>query len=422
MLKPTSLRVLFFAFSRSSLGHVVRSSVAAGRLAAAGHEVILACHESARSVPERHGVPWIAMGEIAPAPAWRGLDDPETLRAFVRERLAGTEYVSASLEDELRIIGEHRPDVVVADMRNTAGVAAAMVGVPSCTIHNLRLFQHPMHVVLPEVLRTLAELGVEDRFARKALGDTLLVPDVAVLDRLCEVPSDTAALICSLVDEIRHVGPIVSPELACAPDSDDRLRHTQPGDVRPARVSIMLGGSGAGDHEIDRLVRALAPLGAHLDVVLGNREQGSVGADQARLAALAAAGQVTVSGFRDDVVDVLRRSDVAIVHGGHSSMIEGLVCGTPLVFVPHSTEQRQNAARVQELGLGRVLASDGSDDAVRSAVLDALALRNSGAPARFAAALRRAARGPELVTAIAQTAQLRLTAAPVPNAHGGVSA
>ncbi|MEU8197940.1 nucleotide disphospho-sugar-binding domain-containing protein [Microbispora amethystogenes] len=377
----TFLRVLFFAFTRSSLGHITRSTTAAARFAREGHTVAVACHEESREIPERAGLTWYPIREIGPAPAWRGMDDPAQLREFTRQRLAGPDYVSQSLEDELQLIDEYRPDVVISDMRNTAGVAASMRGVPSYSIHNLRLFRHPMHVMLPEILATLSSLGVHDQHARRVLGNAVLIPDLSILDDLPSVPPDTAALICSLTREIHHVGPLLPPEVTAsagpaATPRDNRLLH------------VTLGGSGAGDHEIRRIVEAVGSLDLHVVITLGiSAGPDTVRSAERELAALAPRATVTVSGFRHDALDVTRAADAVVTHGGHGSMMEALAVGSPPVFLPHSTEQRLNAARVQELGLGTVLAPDDDPVVVRDKILSAVKLKNSPQLTRFGQSL-----------------------------------
>ncbi|GAA0411908.1 glycosyltransferase [Microbispora corallina] len=380
----TALRVIFFAFSRSSLGHIVRSTTAAARFAREGHTVTVACHEECRGIPERAGVAWYPVRELGPAPAWRGMDDPERLREFSRGRLASPAYIAECLEDELRLIDGRRPDVVISDMRNTAGVAAAMRGVPSYSIHNLRLFRHPMHVVLPEIIATLSSLGVPDRHARRVLGDAVLVPDLAVLDDLAGVPPETAALICSLTREIRHVGPLLPPG---TPETAKTPRAPVPA-TQDGFLHVTLGGSGAGNHEIRRVVDAVGDLDLRVQITLGVAATPEVvRSTQRELAALARRATVRVTGFRPDAVDVTRAADAVVTHGGHGSITEGLAAGTPLVFLPHSPEQRLNAARVEELGLGVVLAPGDDAVVVRDKILAAVKLKGGAQTARFREAL-----------------------------------
>ncbi|GGJ22558.1 macrolide family glycosyltransferase [Streptomyces brasiliensis] len=57
-------------------------------------------------------------------------------------------------------------------------------------------------------------------------------------------------------------------------------------------------------------------------------------------------------------LDVLRHARLFINHGGMNSTMESLNNGVPMVLVPQTNEQRANALRVEELGLGRLLAKE----------------------------------------------------------------
>ncbi|MEV3939267.1 glycosyltransferase [Glycomyces sp. NPDC049804] len=396
------LRVLFVAFSRSSLGHVTRMRTAARRFADAGHTVAVAAHEEVRHLVEHAGLDWIGVDEIGPAPAWRGMNDVASLRAFARTRLASPEYVEASLRDELRAIEDFAPDAVVSDMRNTASVAASMRGLPSFTCHNLRLFKHPMHAVLPEILVTLAQVGIAPEH-RRPLGDAVLVPDLALLDPLADVPAETAALVAGLTAEIRHVGPLVPRDLLEQPVNAER---------EPV-LNVTLGGSGAGDKDLLRIVAAASGLGVRLAVTLGVEGPGSDAlAEQVRAAAGDA--DLDIAAFRHDAVDLMARSTAAVVHGGHSSLIEGLLCATPLVFVPASAEQRGNAARVAGLGLGAVVAEDDPVETVAETIRAALHA-DRAAHTGFANVLRAADGAGAMLDAVERAVALR-------RATGGVDA
>ncbi|MCX4390019.1 hypothetical protein OG777_24250 [Micromonospora peucetia] len=65
---------------------------------------------------------------------------------------------------------------------------------------------------------------------------------------------------------------------------------------------------------------------------------------------------------------VLRHADVFVSHGGMNSVMESLLAVVPTVVVPERPEQKVNAARVAELGLGRRLtAGELSASALRDA-------------------------------------------------------
>jgi MGT family glycosyltransferase len=66
---------------------------------------------------------------------------------------------------------------------------------------------------------------------------------------------------------------------------------------------------------------------------------------------------------------VLARAQAFVTHGGMNSLMESLYFGVPMVVVPQMVEQRVNAHRVAELGLGVTLPPEAlTVDALREAV------------------------------------------------------
>lgn len=72
--------------------------------------------------------------------------------------------------------------------------------------------------------------------------------------------------------------------------------------------------------------------------------------------------------------EVLKAASVFLNHGGMGSIMESLAFGVPVIAVPQMAEQRANADRIVELGLGRRLApADTGPEALRATVAAVLA-------------------------------------------------
>ena len=70
---------------------------------------------------------------------------------------------------------------------------------------------------------------------------------------------------------------------------------------------------------------------------------------------------------------VLQRSRAVVSHGGSGSVAGALAFGLPMVLIPMGADQMLNAARLERLGLGRVLhAVRATPDDVREAAVDVL--------------------------------------------------
>jgi UDP:flavonoid glycosyltransferase YjiC (YdhE family) len=353
------MRILIFAFSRSSFGHVTRMTSLAGAALADGHDVAIAAHETAGPAIRAAGIEHIPIREIAPDLRWRSISGAEAFREFVQARQASPDYVTQSLEDESAVIAQYRPDVVISDMRNTAGVAARVHSVPSVSVHNIRLFLHPLNVVLPELDATLARIGIPEAARTGTLGDVLAIPSTGGLDPLTDLPPTSAALIMGTVPEIRHLGPLFPDHARMV-----SLAHERASGGRRQGMVVTLGGSGAGATDIERVLDATRDLRIETTVVLGSvsdETRGWLGGDPRWPMA-------TFVEHRPDLPELLSRSQVVVTHGGHGSMLEAIALGVPALFLPHAPEQVGNALAAARLGLGSVVSPDATPASIRDMV------------------------------------------------------
>jgi len=123
-------------------------------------------------------------------------------------------------------------------------------------------------------------------------------------------------------------------------------------------VLVSLGTSFQNQRQMYReVVKALGRLPVEAVVTLGNvLEPNELDApDNVRVVASAPHGPL------------LERAAVMISHGGHGSVMKALAAGVPLLCMPISREQPENAARVEWLGAGlRLDASAPSEDIERA--------------------------------------------------------
>lgn len=78
---------------------------------------------------------------------------------------------------------------------------------------------------------------------------------------------------------------------------------------------------------------------------------------------------VRVERFVDQAA-ALRHTDIAVHHGGTGTLLACLAGGVRQVLTPQGADQFVNAARLSELGLGRVVDNDAPPDALDSALAD----------------------------------------------------
>ena len=91
-------------------------------------------------------------------------------------------------------------------------------------------------------------------------------------------------------------------------------------------------------------------------------------------------GNVEVSAWTPHA-DVLPDTALVITHAGMGTVMTAMAHGVPMLCLPMGRDQDGNAARVERLGLGRVLRADsGAADiaaAVRGALADPVLRRNA---------------------------------------------
>jgi len=312
-----------------------------------GHEVMLAVPEHLVHVAEEYGVPYVQSGSD-----W--VSDPETNArvplmlvqegndAFNRELFTQCFPQTAKGMAEAVVglaEGGWRPDIIMHDISEDGGrMAAELLGVPSVALDNgLARLKYQLHPEIKPVLdQTRAELGLppepEDR---PASFEHVLTPAPPSL-LLGDLP------ISTLVG-YRHENPVRPGETL--PESVE-----QRGDQR--FVYQMLGRSGSDYPE-------WKPMFAE-----SNASAIEALSDTDGIVALVSVGEGNVAQYADitgphvEVVErtaqpaALEQADLFIGHAGFGSIREAIEAGVPTLWLPNSTDQPDNAERLQALGLG----------------------------------------------------------------------
>ncbi|WP_454041908.1 glycosyltransferase [Cellulosimicrobium sp. Marseille-Q8652] len=346
------MRVVILPFYHG-LGHVVRSTRIAAELQARGVEVVVGAAAAALRWPAARGVPTATLSELPPLPpAPDGAGSPGRGRA-TRLRLADEDYLRVALAEERALIREVGADVVLADFRVTGPVSARLEGVRSATVVNTGFFSFPFPDVVREVTPALRRLGVPGDVADRLLGDVVYVPDRSAFEPLAGVRDPLSVAALRTVDEIRHVGPVLASDPLATPDRAG-ARATLGLDPRATVVYVSLGGTAQGYATLRTVAGLLDDVRAQTVLVTGpNVDPALLGHHRAdRLL------QVT-----DESMLWTRAADLVVTHGGHTSVMETLALGRPLLALPGQDEQRWNAGRAVGLGAGEIL--DPADVAAR---------------------------------------------------------
>jgi UDP:flavonoid glycosyltransferase YjiC (YdhE family) len=310
------------------------------RLVRAGHRVRLIGWPSMAGAAESSG---LEFGTYASMELWPvGLSQDEGW-----DRLAALLLGSATREDILAEAADFRPDVMVVDcMMLSAFEAASRLGCPTA--------------VLVHVLYAPFVLEWGDAVLNTCLADVLAQTDRVLaltppgFDRDCVLPANTS-----------YVGPINRPhgsggEAGGAMSDADLAWLTRPGDPwLLLSLSTTLQGQGKA---LPTLLEAVGSLPVRGLLTLG---------DVLPVESVSAPPNVMVRAYVPHE-RVLPHMSAVISHGGLSTITAALSHGLPMICVPQGREQPVNAARVQDLGLGRSLPTDCSADHLAASIGEVL--------------------------------------------------
>ena len=346
-------RVLFFAES-VTLAHVARPLALAAALDPAAFEVFIA--SDARYRHFAPSVRWLGLTSIdsaqflASLAAGRPVYDTATLRAYVR--------------DDLALIDEIEPDLIVGDFRLSLSVSARVSGVPYAAITNAYWSPYTARKAYPlpvlPITRhlPLAVAGALFRLARPIAFKSHCAPlnTVRAEHGLPDLGSDVRAVYTD-ADQVlfadsrrmfptvdlpashHYLGPIVWSPPVALPAWWDRLPADKP------IVYLTLGSSGQAS--MSRLAMdALADLPVTVIASMA-------GASPAR----AAPANAYVAAYLPGAA-AAARARLVICNGGSPTSHQALAAGVPVLGIASNMDQFLNMQAIVEANAGAVIRAD----------------------------------------------------------------
>jgi UDP:flavonoid glycosyltransferase YjiC (YdhE family) len=354
-------RVLFFA-EAVTLAHVARPIVLARALAGTAWQPVMACDARYQRFFETEAWPTLPLGTIPGA---------QFLQALAKgSPVYSIDTLRGYLAEDLRLIEQLQPDVVVGDFRLSLSAAARLAGVPYVAISNAywspyakdKRFPLPVLPIsrwlplpLAEVLFRLAQpiafaqhckplnrlrrenglpsLGADLRRVYTDADHTLYADLPAAFEMEASMPATH-----------RVIGPIVwSPPMALP-----SWWNEVPAD-RPI-VYVTLGSSGSSE-TLDTLLRALADLPLSMLVATAGAPPPA---------------QVPRNALIADYLPgeaAAARARLVICNGGSPTSQQALAAGVPVLGIASNMDQFLNMQGVVRLGAGSVLRADRLDPA-----------------------------------------------------------
>ncbi|MDR3472403.1 MAG: glycosyltransferase [Devosia sp.] len=334
-----SLRVLMALWNGG--GNVPPQRALARQLRRAGHDVHVLTHNSLAEAVASDG----AFFQTLPsAPQWDSgaLCGPDDEIAFIAQHVSGS---AAFAEDFLAAYDSLRPDVCVIDAMLITTLDAAIRRSLRCVAVD-HLAWSPDGRAQQFMSAMAAQLPA--RGGNSTFSALLSEMPLTLATSYPEFGTATAA------PDIQFVGPIREP-----------VDH-QPWPRRfPERPFVLVSLSTNFQHQhgtLQNVCDALGPLPLEVLVTTGR----SLRPEQLRLSGgLEARAFVQHDRILPDV-------DLVVTHAGLGTLMYSAGAGVPCLCLPNGRDQDDNAERVTELGLGRVLPPDAAPTAIGEAVMHML--------------------------------------------------
>jgi len=349
-------RFLFTMLPANDLGLPTRMVPIARALADRGHEVavfnpapapgklIAGAGLTNLSMPAR-GMPDLAADLTQVSEAW-------DVEHFFGGVYTQEEYVREAVAVYVELLRDYGPGMVVDSFEPIACLAARILKVPLATVLQGNIHPASRGFLWWESVRPAA-LPSAAAFFNKVASEYGLPP----AERCVDWMAGDLSLIVGTPEtdpvaanaEVRYIGPMVfQPGDATLPAWVDKLNGEQPliwvysGNPRYAAVATPCDSIVV----IRAAIEALAKAPVQVVLTTGYQdlpEEVGVLPPNFHHAAY-------VPGLL-----MAKRCDLMVHHGGHSSVMTGLLAGTPAVIIPTITERESNARRLAALGAGEVV-------------------------------------------------------------------
>ena len=350
-MKNTRRRVLFIG-EAVTLAHVARPLVLAQSLDPARYDVCFACD------PRYNPLLGDLSFEVKPI---HSISSEQFLRALAMgKRFYGLEDLRAYIKEDLTLLREVKPGLVVGDFRLSLMVSARLAGIPYMNITNATwspygrqrypLPEHPLtRFVGVPLARALAVVGRPLTFmyyafpfnaVRKQYGLASLGYDLRRIytDADHTLYADIPELVPTfdLPPNHHYLGPILWEPDIKPPTWWDTVPHDRP------VIYITLGTSGH-SRVLPVVLEALDGLPVYVIAATAGRIH---------------PGSVPSNAFMADYLPGMQaaaRASLMICNGGSGTTYQALAAGIPMVGIASNMDQHLNIQAIQRAGAGRVL-------------------------------------------------------------------
>lgn len=339
---------IFIFLCGEGMGHTSRCLALGQELLASGHEVYFGAYGYSKEFIERKGFKTL---EIPPEIKLVGESGSLDLKKSILATLKSGN--ASGIFKVLNLLKETKPDFVVSDSYFTGVVGAKLRGIPVYFMvnqSNMEDFFKKGGILLRAMGRLIKHVY---RYVFRAV-DMIIIPDFPMPYTVCK---RNLAFENRLSGNIFFSGPLV-------------LKKS--GDVKPAalqkpRVLSLIGGFGYRKPIFNKIIEV-----AKLDRSINYTFLSGPDLDPDVFSDLPE--NVTIESFIDDQFPYLKASELVIAPGGHSTIMEALSFGVPVLSFPdmNHSEQESNAIVIDSEGYGRRLAYNTPPEQILNSIRELL--------------------------------------------------
>ncbi|WP_456419995.1 MJ1255/VC2487 family glycosyltransferase [Methanocaldococcus infernus] len=227
-----------------------------------------------------------------------------------------------AIKREYEIIKKYQPDLIITDCKYSTAVVAKLLKIPVFCISNQNYTKYKIKTDIL-VYPTMAILNLINKRCEK-----FLVPDFPMPYTICQYNIKP-------ISNLEYLGPLIRYDNVDNVDND-------------GYILSVIGGFEYRYKILESLAELAIKNDYHVKLVCGSYEVAS------RLRAKYSRKNIEIIPITKDMDELMRRASLIVSHGGHSTIMEALCFGKPLIVIPDMDhpEQCNNAKKVHELRCG----------------------------------------------------------------------
>jgi len=326
------------------MGQTMRVVAIAKALKRRGHEVKFLASGKLIPIIEDFSIDVI---EISDMPQF---DYPLSNQAITPEQqeemlVKSQQVMTKMMEIETEVVRREKPSLLLCGTLSGPTVGQQL-GIPSL----LTILQPHGPKTMVMFTQRLMDSKIKERIT-----SSLAAADLIMVEGMPEISGGVTfeslgANAAAFQDKINFTGPLLTESLDEMPSREAlKEKHIGAGDKTLVYVTIGGGSSLIGEQFLQLVLKSLRLLPQLTGVIATGI---AISPDQIK--SFNPPTNVIIRGFVPGI-ELIRASDVTIFHGGSSTLMTCLACGTPAVVIPSMGEQEDNGAVLAQSGAGIVL-------------------------------------------------------------------